>query len=63
MGVSLLPEMALHYVGPLQPVKVRVTEPRVTRTIGLIRRSNEKLPLVAKVFHGFLLHYFHELSK
>ncbi|WP_169082040.1 LysR family transcriptional regulator [Paenibacillus sp. PL91] len=60
MGVSLLPEMALHYTGPLQPTKVRVTEPQVTRTIGLIRRSNEKLPLVAKVFHGFLLRYFHE---
>ncbi|WP_424766758.1 LysR family transcriptional regulator [Paenibacillus sp. sgz302251] len=60
MGVSLLPEMALHYTGPLQPSKVRVTEPQVTRTIGLIRRSNEKLPLVAKVFHGFLLRYFQD---
>lgn len=60
MGVSLLPEMALHYTGPLQPTKVRVTEPQVTRTIGLIRRSNEKLPLVAKVFHGFLLRYFQD---
>ncbi|OMF22393.1 LysR family transcriptional regulator [Paenibacillus sp. FSL H8-0548] len=63
MGVSLLPEMALHYTGPLQARKVRVTEPRVTRTIGLIQRSNEKLPLVAKVFHGFLLRYFQEGSK
>lgn len=60
MGVSLLPEMALHYTGPLQPAKVRVTEPQVTRTIGLIRRTNEKLPLVAKVFHAFLLRYFQD---
>lgn len=63
MGVSLLPEMALHYTGPLHPTKMRVTEPQVTRTIGLIRRSNEKLPLVAKVFHGFLLRYFQEGNK
>ena len=32
--------------------------PRVTRTIGLIYRSNEKLPLVAKVFQRFLLDFF-----
>jgi len=63
MGVSLLPEMALHYTGPLQPTKVRVMEPQVTRTIGLIQRSNEKLPLVAKVFHGFLLRYFQNTMK
>ncbi|WP_054024166.1 LysR family transcriptional regulator [Bacillus sp. FJAT-28004] len=63
MGVSLLPEMALHYTGPLQPTKVRVIKPQVTRTIGLIQRSNEKLPLVAKVFHGFLLRYFQNTMK
>ncbi|MHA6483666.1 LysR family transcriptional regulator [Paenibacillus sp. strain BS8-2] len=60
MGVSLLPEMALNYSGPLQPAKVRISEPSVTRTIGLIHRSNDKLPLVAKVFHSFLLRYFQE---
>lgn len=58
MGVSLLPEMALYAAGPLVPAKVRVESPRVTRTIGLIYRSNEKLPLVAKVFQRFLLDYF-----
>lgn len=62
MGVSLLPELALHHTGPLQPVKVRISEPSVTRTIGLIHRSNEKLPLVATVFHNFLLRYFHDAS-
>ena len=58
MGVSLLPEMALHGSGKLQPANVRVRSPRVTRTIGLIYRSNEKLPLVAKVFQRFLLDFF-----
>jgi LysR family transcriptional activator of glutamate synthase operon len=58
MGVSLLPEMALYETNTLQPVKVKVTEPRVTRTIGLIRRANEKLPLVTQVFRAYLLQYF-----
>jgi len=58
MGVSLLPEMALHYTGPLQAVKVPLSYPEVSRTIGLIHRTNEKLPLVANLFHKFLLGYF-----
>lgn len=58
MGVSLLPEMALYASGPLQPAKVRVKSPNVTRTIGLIYRSNEKLPLVAKAFQTYLLDFF-----
>jgi LysR family transcriptional regulator, transcription activator of glutamate synthase operon len=58
MGVSLLPEMALTQSGPLQPAKVAINNPEVTRTIGLIHRSDEKLPLVAKVFHQYLLDYF-----
>lgn len=53
MGVSLLPLMALVEVGPLQPMKVKLEEP-VTRTIGLIRRANEKLPLVAEMFRRFM---------
>lgn len=58
MGVSLLPDMALRQTGPLQPAKVKLKSPAVTRTIGLIRRSNEKLPLVANVFRSFLIDYF-----
>lgn len=58
MGVSLLPEMALFQSFSLQPSRLRVSEPRVTRTIGLIHRSDEKLPLVAQSFRGFLLEYF-----
>jgi LysR family transcriptional activator of glutamate synthase operon len=59
MGVSLLPEMALTEISPLMPVKVKVTEPHVTRTIGLIRKSGQKLPIVAEMFQQFLFDYFH----
>lgn len=58
MGVALLPEMALIETSPLMPAKVRVTDPLVTRTIGLIRRKDEKLPHVADMFRKFLLNYF-----
>lgn len=58
LGVGLLPEMALTEVSPLEPAKLRVTEPKVTRTIGLIRRKDEKLTPVADLFRCFLLKYF-----
>ncbi|MEI7027476.1 LysR family transcriptional regulator [Paenibacillus sp. y28] len=58
LGVSLLPEMALTEISPLMPARARVTEPVVTRTIGLIRSKDQKLSLVAEVFRGFLIKYF-----
>lgn len=61
MGVGLLPEMALTEISPLQPAKVRVSEPKVTRTIGLIRRKEERLSPVAERFRNFLLSYFQML--
>ena len=42
MGVSLLPEMALFQTNPLRPARVRISEPKVTRSIGLIHRADEK---------------------
>jgi LysR family transcriptional regulator, transcription activator of glutamate synthase operon len=60
LGVCLLPEMAITERGPLQPAKVRLQEPKVTRTIGLIRRKGEKIPPVAERFQNFLIDYFKE---
>ncbi len=62
MGVSLLPELALQETTPLQPVKLKVTEPHVTRVIGLIYRRDVKLPRVAEVFRNFLLEYFRDYN-
>ncbi len=58
MGVSLLPDMALLELSDFQPSKVRVIEPSVTRTVGLIQRKNEEIPLVAEMFRKFLIDYF-----
>ncbi|MEB3100236.1 LysR family transcriptional regulator [Ferviditalea candida] len=63
MGVSLLPEMALTGVSELQPVKMKIEEPPVTRTIGLIRRSGSKLSPVADTFREFVLNYFNYPEK
>jgi LysR family transcriptional activator of glutamate synthase operon len=60
LGVSLLPEMALIESSPMMPVSIHVNEPQVVRTIGLIRRTGEKLPLVAEVFRRFLIDYFNK---
>jgi LysR family transcriptional activator of glutamate synthase operon len=58
MGVSLLPEMSLEQTGPLMPAKIELKDP-VTRTIGVIHRAHDQMPLVARVFHQYLLDYFH----
>lgn len=58
MGVSLLPEMSLFQTNSLQPARVKISNPKVTRNIGLIHRSDDKLPLVAQSFHNFLLEHF-----
>ncbi len=58
VGVSLLPEMALLGRSDFQPSKVRISEPKVTRTVGLIRRRGSEIPLVAAIFRQFLLEYF-----
>lgn len=60
MGVSLLPEMALAGSGVMMPAKVPVSDPPVSRTIGLIHRAGQKLPNVAEMFRRFLVAYFRE---
>jgi len=57
MGVSLLPEMALYKTSTMMPAVVKLSRPFVTRTIGLIRRSNDKMPAVVQMFYTFLLNY------
>ncbi|WP_256756808.1 LysR family transcriptional regulator [Cohnella sp. WQ 127256] len=63
MGVSLLPEMAMYETSSMMPAVVKISEPHVTRTIGLIRRTGEKLPLVVQIFHEFLLDFFNKKYK
>ncbi|MVO98527.1 LysR substrate-binding domain-containing protein [Paenibacillus lutrae] len=57
MGVSLLPELALRYSTLIEPAVVKIMDPKVTRTVGVIRRKGEKLPLVTDIFRQFLLEF------
>lgn len=58
MGVSVLPKIAVQFAAQIPISVARIEDPVITRNIGLIHRSNEKLPLVAKVFYNFLMNYF-----
>jgi LysR family transcriptional activator of glutamate synthase operon len=58
MGISLLPEMALTGQSDLMPVKIPIASEKVSRTIGIVRRKNAKLPLLSETFRKFCLDYF-----
>lgn len=60
MGVSVLPELAMYKTSAMMPAVVKISEPQVTRSIALIRRSGEKMPLVVQMFHSFLIDFFKE---
>ncbi|MFD0674292.1 LysR family transcriptional regulator [Cohnella sp. GCM10027633] len=60
MGVSVLPELAMYKTSAMMPAVVKISEPQVTRSIALIRRSGEKMPLVVQMFHTFLINFFKE---
>lgn len=64
LGVSLLPEIALIDSGPsLQPVPVRVFEPKITREFCIISLRQRELPPAAQLFQDFLLKNFKEIDK
>lgn len=58
LGVSLLPEMALVETSPMMPAVIPLHDQQVLRTVGLIRRRGERLPLVAQAFRDYLTVYF-----
>lgn len=63
MGVSLLPELAMYQTSSMMPAVVKISEPQVTRSIALIRRSGEKMPMVVHMFHSFLIEFFNQYRK
>jgi len=63
MGVSLLPKMAVEFAAPIPLSIVKLEQPTVTRNLGIIYRTTDKLPLVAKVFHNFIMDYLSDVNK
>lgn len=60
LGVSLLPEVALVERGPIDPISVRISEPRVTRTVGFITSRTKKLTPSERIFQHFLWEFYRE---
>lgn len=59
LGVSLMPEIALAVNrSDLQPVPVRVSEPKITREFSVIHHKQSELPPAASLFKEFLIDYF-----
>jgi LysR family transcriptional activator of glutamate synthase operon len=63
LGVTLLPEVTLTDNMPRETVKIHVSEPNVTRTVGIIIPNNRELPPSEKLFYDFLKEFFSVLSK
>ncbi|RNB88697.1 LysR family transcriptional regulator [Brevibacillus nitrificans] len=63
LGVTLLPELTLADNVPRETVKLRINEPIVTRTVGIIIPKNRELPPSEKLFYNFLKEFFDRLGR
>jgi LysR family transcriptional activator of glutamate synthase operon len=63
LGVTLLPEVTLIDNVPRDTVRIPISEPHVTRTVGIIIPKNRELPPSEKLFYDFLKGFFDVLSK
>lgn len=63
LGITLLPEITLIDSAPRSTVKVRVTDPYVTRTVGVIISNERQLLPSQENFYQFLKEFFTVLDK
>ena len=63
LGVTLLPEITLMESIPRTTVKIPISEPELTRTVGIIIPKNRELPPSEKLFHQFLQEFFSNLDR
>ncbi len=63
LGVTLLPEITLYDNIPRTTVKIPLSEPKVTRTVGVIIPTDRELPPSEKLFYDFLINYYADLSR
>jgi LysR family transcriptional activator of glutamate synthase operon len=63
LGVALLPEVTLADNTPRETVKLRIIEPHVTRTVGVITPKNREPAPSIKVFFQFLQSFYDNLSR
>ncbi|WP_066071826.1 LysR family transcriptional regulator [Neobacillus soli] len=63
LGVTLIPEITLIDGLPRSTVKIPITEPNVTRTVGVIIPSERELLPTEKLFNEFLSEFFSILDR
>ena len=63
LGITLLPEITLVDSLPRATAKLRINEPRVTRTVGVIIPRDRELMPTEIVFYDFLKQFFGTLSE
>lgn len=63
LGVSLLPEIALHERPDRDTVVIEIIEPNVKRTVGIIIPQNRELAPSEKVFFQFLKEFYEKLNQ
>lgn len=59
LGVSILEELVLHRTS--YRIKLRPTEPLITRTIAIGYKDKSSMPMACKSFIGFLQEHLDEL--
>lgn len=62
LGVTLVPEVTLVDAIPRETVKVRVTDPKLTRSVGVIVPTDRELLPTEKIFLNFIKDYFTRLE-
>ena len=63
LGVTLIPEVTLVDAIPRETVKVRVTDPKLTRSVGVIIPTDRELLPTEKLFLDFIKEYFTRLEE
>ncbi|HEX6594063.1 MAG TPA: LysR family transcriptional regulator [Bacillota bacterium] len=63
LGVSLIPESTLVDNIPRGTVKIPITQPNVTRTVGVITPVERELLPTERLFYDFLLEFFKRLEQ
>jgi LysR family transcriptional regulator, transcription activator of glutamate synthase operon len=62
IGVTLLPESTLFENRPKGTVTLKVSDPEVKRTVGIVTPKNRQLAPAEKLFYEFVLDYFRKIS-
>jgi LysR family transcriptional activator of glutamate synthase operon len=62
IGLSILPENTLYHSTPRMTKKIRITQPDVSRSVGIIASKTRELAPSERIFYQFVTEYFSKLQ-